>query len=66
MNDARDFVISSAAERALAQMRRQGFEHAQAAASVLVLTELNIAHDEPTLMRSTEQRKLEEIGRAHV
>jgi PmbA protein len=54
--------LPGAAERALAQMRRLGFEHAQAAASVLVLTELNIAQDEPSLMRSTEQRKLSLLG----
>ena len=62
MNDTPESIIGRAAASALAQMRRQGFEHAQAAASVLVLTELNVAHNDPSLLRTTEQRKLSLLG----
>jgi len=54
--------IQHTAERALAQMRKEGFEHAQVSASVLTLTELNVAHNEPSLLRSTEQHKLSLLG----
>lgn len=54
--------IQDAADRALAVMQRQGFEHAQVSASATTLTELNVAHNEPSLMRSTEQLKLALTG----
>ena len=54
--------IQDTAERALARMRRQGFDEAQVGASVTVLTELNLNHNEPSLMRSTEQHKLSLLG----
>jgi PmbA protein len=54
--------LQEVAERALAQMTRQGFEQAQVSASSTLLTELNIAHDEPSLMRTTEQRKVSLLG----
>lgn len=49
-------------ERALALMRRQGFDAAMAEASTDSLAELNVAHDEPALMRSTERHKLSLLG----
>ncbi|TMH08400.1 MAG: hypothetical protein E6H79_02535 [Betaproteobacteria bacterium] len=54
--------LQTSAEHALAQMRRQGFEHAQVSASATTLTELNVNHNEPSLMRSTEQHKLALLG----
>jgi PmbA protein len=54
--------IQDTADRALAVMQRQGFEHAQVSASATTLTELNVAHNEPSLMRSTEQLKLALTG----
>jgi PmbA protein len=62
MDDRNAFDTLAAAERALARMRHHGFEHAQVGASATALAELNIAHDEPSLMRSTEQCKLSLLG----
>ncbi len=50
------------AERALALMRAQGFDAAQVDASRRELTELNIALNQPSLMRSTEQHRLVLVG----
>ena len=50
------------AEEVLAQMRRQGFDAAMVEVSQRSLAELNVAHDEPTLMRSTERHKLALLG----
>ena len=49
-------------EKALALMRRQGFDAAMVEASVHALVELNVAHDEPALMRSTDRHKLSLLG----
>ncbi len=49
-------------EKALALMRRQGFDAAMVEASEHQLVELNVAHDEPALMRSTERHKLSLLG----
>ena len=49
-------------EKALALMRRQGFDAAMVEASAHSLVELNVAHDEPALMRSTERHKLSLLG----
>ena len=57
-----DLSLREAAERALAQMRRAGFEHAQVTATRTELNELNVNHDEPSLMRSTRSRKLAALG----
>ena len=46
------------AERALGLMRAQGFDAAQVDASRRELTELNIALNQPSLLRSTEQHRL--------
>jgi PmbA protein len=50
------------AERALALMRAAGFDAAQAGASRTVQDEINIAHNQPSLLRSTEQRRLALTG----
>jgi PmbA protein len=49
-------------ENTLALMRRQGFDDAMVEASAHTLAELNVAHDEPALMRSTERHKLSLLG----
>jgi len=49
-------------EKTLALMRRQGFDAAMVEASAHALVELNVAHDEPALMRSTERHKLSLLG----
>ncbi len=51
-----------AAEHALAAMRAAGFEHAQVSASHTQLDELNVNLNEPTLLRSTDSRKLTLLG----
>jgi len=50
------------AASALAAMREAGFEHAQATASALAKEEINIAHNAPSLMRSTKTRRLSLLG----
>jgi PmbA protein len=51
-----------AAERALERLRARGFEHAQVSAVRLLRDELNLAHNEPSLMRSTETERLALVG----
>src|SRR6185295_3763439 len=48
-----DIDLLQCAERALALMQAAGFEAARAEASVQRGTELNVAHNEPSLWRST-------------
>ena len=62
MNVSNEMDLQAVAGRALACMQREGFEHAQVGASSTLHTELNLAHDEPSLMRTTEQRKLSLLG----
>lgn len=50
------------ADHALALMRAQGFDAAQVDVSRSELTELNIAINQPSLMRSTEQHRLTLVG----
>lgn len=57
---ARD--VRDLAERALAQMQRQGFEHAQVSVSRLQRHELCVAHNEASLMRSAQSHKLQLTG----
>jgi PmbA protein len=54
--------LQDVAERALAAMRTQGFEHAQVTAGITVQDELNIAHNTPSLMRSGETERLGLVG----
>ena len=54
--------LQHTAEQALALMRRQGFDAAMVEASTHQLAELNVAHNDPALMRSTERHKLALLG----
>jgi PmbA protein len=56
------FDLHAVARQALEQMRAAGFEHAQVTASRMLQTEVNIAHDEPSLLRSTESQALALLG----
>ena len=54
--------LREVAQQALAQMRAAGFEHAQVTAGRTLQTEVNIAHDQPSLLRSTESQALALLG----
>ena len=54
--------LQHTAEQTLALMRRQGFDAAMVEASTYQLAELNVAHNDPALMRSTERHKLALLG----
>lgn len=54
--------LQTTAEHALALMRAAGFDHAQVTASHSQLNELNVNHNEPSLLRSTDSRKLSLLG----
>lgn len=54
--------LQQTTEKALALMHRQGFDAAMVEASEHQLAELNVAHDEPALMRSTARHKLSLLG----
>ena len=58
---ARD-LLQDRAEQALERMRAAGFDAARAEASVQATTELNVAHNEPSLLRSTVVEKLALAG----
>jgi PmbA protein len=55
-------MLKSAAQQALELMKKAGFEHAQVTAAHTQLDELNVAHNEPSLLRSTEAHKLMLMG----
>jgi PmbA protein len=55
-------ALRAAAEQSLALMRAAGFDQAQAGASLLLRDELNIQHNEPSLLRSTATQKLALTG----
>ena len=55
-------VIRDVAEQALALMVGAGFEHAQVTASHTQLDELNVNHNEASLLRSTDSHKLSLMG----
>ena len=55
-------LLHDTAAHALAAMRAAGFEHAQVTAGHTRLDEVNINHNEPTLLRSTDSRKLSLLG----
>jgi PmbA protein len=57
-----DASLHDVAERALALMRAQGFDEAQVDASSKRHDEVNFAHDEPSLLRSTETQKVALLG----
>lgn len=52
----------AAAEQVLAALKARGFEHAQVTVSELRRCELNLAHNEPSLLRSNTARKLSATG----
>jgi PmbA protein len=54
--------LRRAAERALDRLRARGFEHAQVSAVRTLRAELNLAHNEPSLMRTTETERLALVG----
>ena len=54
--------LRNAATRALEQMRARGFDQAQATAVAVRQDEVNIARSEPSLLRSTDYRKLALVG----
>ncbi|WP_048438921.1 metallopeptidase TldD-related protein [Caenimonas sp. SL110] len=55
-------TLKNAAQTALELMRSAGFEHAQVTAAHTQLDELNVAHNEPSLLRSAESHKLSLMG----
>ena len=55
-------LLHDAAEQALALMRAQGFDAAQVTASLTTQDEVNISLNEPSLLRSTEVRRLALLG----
>ena len=57
-----DPVLRDQAERVLGWLRAQGFDQAQVSAGAHRQCELNVAHDEASLMRSTEQSRLSLLG----
>jgi PmbA protein len=59
---ATNFEVQDDAARALEMMRAAGFDDAQVTAVNSRLQELNIAHNEPSLLRSTETTKLQLLG----
>lgn len=54
--------LTARAERALDGLRRRGFDAAQVRASRTLQQELNISHNEPSLMRSVESVRLSLVG----
>ena len=56
------FSPDTAARQVLAALRQRGFEHAQVTVSDTRRCELNLAHNEPSLLRSNEARKLSATG----
>ena len=54
--------LQTIAEHALTALQHEGADAAQATASRSALTELNITHSEPSLLRSTENHKLSLVG----
>lgn len=54
--------LQDTAERALAAMRAAGFDQAQVGASATAQDEVNFAHDQPSLLRSTETQALALLG----
>ena len=57
-----DPALRDQAERVLGWLREQGFDQAQVSAGMHRQCELNVAHDEASLMRSTEQSRLSLLG----
>jgi PmbA protein len=62
--DASDFdpTLRDQAEKVLGWMRKQGFDDAQVGIGWHRQSELNVAHNEPSLMRSTAQSRVSLLG----
>ena len=56
------FSTEQAASQVLQALRTRGFDHAQVTVSDTRRCELNLAHNEPSLLRSNESRKLTATG----
>jgi PmbA protein len=56
------FSTDQAAGQVLQALRARGFDHAQVTVSDTRRCELNLAHNEPSLLRSNESRKLSATG----
>jgi PmbA protein len=56
------FDTQACAEQVLDALRERGFQHAQVSVSETARCELNIAHNEPSLLRSNDSRKLSATG----
>jgi PmbA protein len=54
--------LSDTAERALALMRRQGFDQAQVGVALTTHSEITAAHNQASLLRSTETLKVALLG----
>lgn len=54
--------LDTTAERLLARLRQRGFDHAQVTVSEQLRRELNVQHNEPSLLRSSERLKLALVG----
>lgn len=54
--------LTGTAERALTLMHEQGFEHAQVSVSRQRRSEVCVAHNQPSLLRSNETLKLQLVG----
>lgn len=55
-------ALDTTAESVLARLRRRGFDHAQVTVSEQWRRELNMQHNEPSLLRSSERHKLALVG----
>src|SRR5690606_39057578 len=55
-------LLGQSAARALGRMRERGFDEAQATATAVRQDEVNIAHNEASLFRSTDATKLMLVG----
>lgn len=57
-----DFAVDSAAQGVLQALQQRGFQHMQVTVSDTQRCELNLAHNEPSLLRSTESRRVSATG----
>lgn len=56
------FAVDTTAQGVLDALRQRGFQHAQVTVSDTQRCELNLAHNEPSLLRSNEARKVSATG----
>ena len=57
-----DMPLPERAQAVLAMMKRKGFDDAMVEVSQRAMQEFNVAHNEPTLLRSTQRHKLALLG----